>query len=138
MAKKSEELIEKPVASKKRGRPSLKDSKKKTTTKRKKTTKAKSTKKTTTKKSTPKIVNEQEVTTTEVFVPENITTIETLIEPVVEALSVAEELSVESVENATPEIAQEAIVEVTPEVSEVKNEVPPVKKKRTIKIKLNN
>ena len=50
MAKKSEELIEKPVASKKRGRPSLKDSKKKTTTKRKKTTKAKSTKKTTTKK----------------------------------------------------------------------------------------
>lgn len=137
MAKKSEELIEKPVASKKRGRPSLKDSKKKTTTKRKKTTKAKSTKKTTTKKSTPKIVNEvvneQEVTTTEVFVPENITTIETLIEPVVEALSVAEELSVESVENATPEIAQEAIVEVTPEVSEVKNEVPPVKKKRTIK-----
>lgn len=137
MAKKSEELIEKPVASKKRGRPSLKDSKKKTTTKRKKTTKAKSTKKTTTKKSTPKIVNEvvneQEVTTTEVFVPENITTIETLIEPVVEALSVAEELSVESVENATPEIAQEAIVEVTPEVPEVKNEVPPVKKKRTIK-----
>ena len=133
MAKKSEELIEKPVTSKKRGRPSLKDSKKKTTTKRKKTTKAKSTKKTTTKKSTPKIVNEvvneQEVTTTEVFVPENITTIETLIEPVVEALSVAEELSVESVENATPEIAQEAIVEVTPEVSEV----PPVKKKRTIK-----
>ena len=137
MAKKSEELIEKPVASKKRGRPSLKDSKKKTTTKRKKTTKAKSTKKTTTKKSTPKIinevVNEQEVTTTEVFVPENITTIETLIEPVVEALSVAEELSVESLENATPEIAQEAIVEVTSKVSEVKNEVPPVKKKRTIK-----
>lgn len=137
MAKKSEELIEKPVASKKRGRPSLKDSKKKTTTKRKKTTKAKSTKKTTTKKSTPKIVNEvvneQEVTTTEVFVPENITTIETLIEPVVEALSVTEELSVESAENVTPEIAQEAIIEVTPEVSEVKNEVPPVKKKRTIK-----